>query len=270
MAKRLGGEVTKQCFFITPIGEAGSVERQRADWVYHHVVEPASAENSLIASRADLMVGAAMIGTNIFRALSQHEVCVADLTGLNPNVLYEMGVRHCLRLPIIHIAQVGTKLPFDTAPHQTHFYDLADYGSMNRLQSTISAEMEHVLGAGYEVTNPFTQALGALEIRASGDPRDQVMSTILERVDSLERSARDTRYHRSRSMEETTSAAQLERFIMSAMVADRPYNEETFREAVADVKDDFNLLGRLREALESTSRPNKAALIDIVDDYLPF
>jgi len=271
MAKRLGGEITKRCFFVTPIGDPGSPERQRADWVFHYVIEPAAEENELRADRADLMLGSSMIGTNIFRALSEAEICVADMTGLNPNVLYEMGVRHSLRKPIIHIAQSGTRLPFDTAPHMTHFYELSDYSSMNDLCRNMSDEMGHVLSADYEVSNPFTQALGTIQISKSGDPKDQLVANLMDRVNALEtRIPRQGPKPTVNVYSETDARATLESFIESAPRSHQPYNEQTFRESLEFVKDDFQLLYKLHDVIQNSSRSNKGALSDIIDGYMPF
>lgn len=180
-------KTSKSCFFITPIGASDSPERRRADWIFHHVIEPVSEKLGLDAERADLMSGSAMISTNIFKAISEAPACVADLTGLNPNVFYEIGVRHSLKLPIIHLAQQGTALPFDTAPHLTHFYDLADYNSMAATKEFLAKEMKLVTEKEYVVSNPFTHALGNIEISRSGDPKDQVIVVMEERIRRLEK-----------------------------------------------------------------------------------
>lgn len=184
---KVEGKGRARCFFITPIGAADSAERRRADFIFNLVVLPACEANDLTPERADLMSASAMIGTNIFRAISEAPVCIADLTGLNPNVLYEIGVRHALAKPIIHIAQNGTKLPFDTAAHLTHFYELETFGSLGNLRSTVSGEIQQMLQPRYDVSNPFTQALGRLEISASADTKDQLFVALEERVRQLER-----------------------------------------------------------------------------------
>lgn len=177
----------RQCFFITPIGDDSSPERRRADWIFNLVIEPACKAHDLLPERADKMSASAMIGTNIFRAIKEAPVCVADLTGLNPNVLYEMGVRHTLSRPIVHIAQTGTRLPFDTAAHLTHFYDLDIHGSVTGLASAVEAQLGQMLQPNYEVSNPFTQALGAIELRDSQDPMGRMIADVDERLRTLER-----------------------------------------------------------------------------------
>ncbi len=51
---------------------------------------------------------------------------VADLTGLNANAFYELGIRHSAEKPVIHIAKAHTPLPFDNFGHRVTFVDVAE------------------------------------------------------------------------------------------------------------------------------------------------
>ena len=174
---------------ITPIGVAGSTTRKHADWVFRFLKAECD-DRSITLERADKMTGSPMITSRIFEALSTAEFCVADLTGLNANVFYELGVRHSFRLPVIHIAHVGTELPFDNAQHDTVFFDLSDCLSMEELSSTVGRQLDIKVDSDHPVSNPLTQALGSIEVSKSGDSSDQVIGQLLERVASLERTQR--------------------------------------------------------------------------------
>lgn len=170
---------------ITPIGVAGSSQRKHADWVFRFLKAECD-ERSIKLERADKMTGSPMITSRIFEALSTADYCVADLTGLNANVFYELGVRHSFRLPVIHIAHVGTELPFDNAQHDTVFFDLSDCTSMEELSSAVGKQLDVKVDINRPVSNPLTVALGSIEVSKSGDSSDQVMRQLLERVGSLE------------------------------------------------------------------------------------
>ena len=179
----------RRCFMITPIGVAGSATRKHADWVFKFLKAECD-DRSITLERADKMTGSPMITSRIFEALSTAEFCVADLTGLNANVFYELGVRHSFRLPVIHIAHVGTELPFDNAQHDTKFFDLSDCASMEELSSTVGRQLDIKVDTDHPVSNPLTQALGSIEVSRSGDSSDQVIRQLMERVSSLERANR--------------------------------------------------------------------------------
>ena len=60
--------------------------------------------------------------------LQHDELVIADLTGLNPNVMFEVGYRFALEKDIIFIAQKGTNIPFDISTRRTFFYETSDAG----------------------------------------------------------------------------------------------------------------------------------------------
>ena len=65
------------------------------------------------AVRSDLTPSGGRVTDQILRELLRARLVIADLYGLNPNVLYELGVRHAASQGTILIAPEGTELPFD-------------------------------------------------------------------------------------------------------------------------------------------------------------
>jgi hypothetical protein len=100
-------------FVVSRIGVKGSPERKSADAWLRNIVEPVCRELQLATVRSDQISAPGRIDAQVGKYLLDSAVVIADLTGLNPNVMYEVGVRHALDLPIVHMAARETDLPFD-------------------------------------------------------------------------------------------------------------------------------------------------------------
>lgn len=175
-------------FVITPIGGPGTQQRHHADMVFNVAIKPACEVAGISPpDRADLIDDTSMISTNIFRNVEEADLAIADLTFLNPNVMYELGIRHAVEKPVIHIAQEGTVLPFDTSGHTTLFFDVNNWGSLNALSGQIALAIHRMSTEGYEVSNPLTQARGRRALTGSTDRTDQMLGDLISRVEVLER-----------------------------------------------------------------------------------
>lgn len=126
-----------RCFVIGPIGDqladAGSPERQEyedAIQVFEEVVKAACAALDIEAYRADDIDEPGEIPEQIFEALRDEELVIADLTGANPNVMYELGVRHVLGKCTLQIGEKG-RLPFDVNTIRTIQFTRSPNGLIN-------------------------------------------------------------------------------------------------------------------------------------------
>jgi hypothetical protein len=103
----------RTCFVICPIGEEGSDNRKRSDKVLKHIFRKALADKYEV-TRGDEIDEPGMITSQVLRAVQDADLVVADLTGHNPNVFYELAVRHAMEKPIIHLIDPRlSKIPFD-------------------------------------------------------------------------------------------------------------------------------------------------------------
>jgi hypothetical protein len=123
-----------QAFVIGPIGdkdaEDGSLERKAYEegvQVFEEVIEPACRAAGLDAIRADGIHVSGEIPEQIFRLLRDSQVVIADLTGANPNVMYELGLRHTTGKLTIQIGEKN-RLPFDIAAIRTIMFKRSDAG----------------------------------------------------------------------------------------------------------------------------------------------
>lgn len=97
----------KSCFVIAPLGEDGSAVRLRSDKVFRHVIKPAVEECGYSPLRSDIEPRPGMIGQQTINHLLEDDLVIADLTGLNANVFYELAIRHMVSKPVVQVIQLS-------------------------------------------------------------------------------------------------------------------------------------------------------------------
>ena len=103
---------TKVCFFITPIGHPNSDIRNRADKIQKYILNEVMAGKYKVL-RADALPQPGSISHQVIKWLDQADLVVADLTGANPNVIYELAIRHSFNKISIHLINKAETIPFD-------------------------------------------------------------------------------------------------------------------------------------------------------------
>ncbi len=131
----------KICFYITPIGDEGSEQRRHSDLFMSSLVQPALEELGLTVIRADQIGEPGMITSQILEYLKRSRLAIADLSYLNPNVFYEVALRHALRLPVVQLIRKADRLPFDVNQARTLIFDTSDIYSLIPKIQTYKAEI---------------------------------------------------------------------------------------------------------------------------------
>jgi hypothetical protein len=148
------------CFYITPIGSDDSEERKHADLFTSSLVQPALDELGLTLVRADKIGEPGMITSQIIEYLKRSRLAIADLSYLNPNVFYEVALRHALRLPVVQLIRKADRLPFDVNQSRTLVLDTSDiYTLVPKLQtyrSEIANQARKALEDPESVGNPIS------------------------------------------------------------------------------------------------------------------
>ncbi|HTA13838.1 MAG TPA: hypothetical protein VK781_03180 [Solirubrobacteraceae bacterium] len=137
------------CFVIGPIGNRhaahGTDERETYEQslrIMEEVIEPACARLGLTPVRADTLSRAGEINKQIFRRLRDDDVVIADLTGANANVMYELGLRHTRDKLTVQIGEFG-RLPFDVNMIRTIQFSSSPFGLISARE-----DLRQVLEAG--------------------------------------------------------------------------------------------------------------------------
>lgn len=180
----------KTCFVIGPIGKPGSDERRHADMLLNAIVREVlerSGEFNYQAKRADEDADPGMITDRVIHDILNAELAIADLSFLNPNAFWELGLRHSAMKPVIHMAAVGTELPFDNIGHRAIFVDLGDWRSCEEAREKLAKMVSATEAEDYQPSNPITQANASFRLRDSSDSTDQLLVDMAARIRALER-----------------------------------------------------------------------------------
>jgi hypothetical protein len=149
----------KVCFYIAPIGDEATEQRKHSDLFLSSLIEPALNGFGLEVVRADKIGQPGMITSQILEHLLRARLVIADLSFHNPNVFYEMAIRHFARLPIVQICRKSDKLPFDVNQIRTITIDTLDIYTLIPKLETYRSEISTVVRAaldGQAAGNPIS------------------------------------------------------------------------------------------------------------------
>lgn len=146
-------EATDTCFvmmpFASPIGD-----------YYSKIYEPAIRKAGLRPVRADSEIfGTGKVIEQVWAGIHSAKVLVAELTGRNPNVFYELGLAHALQKPVVLISANNDDVPFDLKHIRVIYYDVLDPFWGTKLLDKVA---ENILSA---IRNP-EEALFARAVEA--------------------------------------------------------------------------------------------------------
>lgn len=181
----------KKCFVITPIGEEGSSIRRHIDGIINASIRPALKDKYDVKAAHEFTTPGS-INNQVIVEIYNSDLVVANLTELNPNVMYELAIRHALKKPVIMIMEKGTKgLPFDVNNERTIFYINDSQGVLDLKNQIIEAENSL---DKRNISNPIFDALNNYiadesiikNIETTSEEDANALKLILNKINKLE------------------------------------------------------------------------------------
>jgi len=162
-------EWDKVCFYIAPIGESESEQRKHSDLFLGSIIEPALEEFGLKVVRADQIGKPGMITKQVIEYILKARLVIADLSFHNPNVFYELSLRHACCLPTVHVIRSCEKIPFDLEQFRTIQIDVSSiYALVPNLQThkaEIASQVRAVLKDPDSADNPIRSYCPGLKVQ---------------------------------------------------------------------------------------------------------
>lgn len=155
------------CFVIMGFGEKPDYPRNRTlnlDKSYENIIKPAATSAGYNCIRCDEIKHSGLIDDPMYRNLLEAELVIADISTLNANAMYELGIRHAIRpFSTIIISQEEENIPFDTNHilvfQYKHSGDDIGYTEAMRCQKELSDLIVSVTN-NQNIDSPFYKSLG--------------------------------------------------------------------------------------------------------------
>jgi tetratricopeptide (TPR) repeat protein len=140
MSGLLGGRKNEpdpnRCFVMMPFAESFNA--------IYRLIQRVCVEQGLACTRADEDVKPGKITGKIYEAVSDAGIIIADMTGKNPNVFYEMGLAHAISDNVILLTQTTDDVPFDLKDF-LHIQYANTFDGAERLASDLSKVITTIL-----------------------------------------------------------------------------------------------------------------------------
>lgn len=106
------------CFVVMPYSSPEGYAPDHFTKIYEHIFKPAIEDAGFTALRCDEIHNGKPIHTNMFSNLLEAPMVLCDLTGDNPNVMYELGRRDAHGKPVVRVREDGQSSPFNVREHE--------------------------------------------------------------------------------------------------------------------------------------------------------
>lgn len=140
--------MTNKCFVLMPFIDPFN------DY-YRDILVPSIKAAGFEPTRADEIYGTNAIIKDIFDSIRDSTALVADVTGKNPNVNYELGIAHAFNRPVVIISQSIDDIPFDYRHLRAIIYDTKKVNWVSDLTTKITNTLQSITPSFLSYGNPL-------------------------------------------------------------------------------------------------------------------
>lgn len=175
------------------------------DRIYTDLIMPALESAGYEVKRADNVIDQQNILKDIIHHIVRADLIVAELTSLNPNVLYELGIAHGLLKPTILLAQAVEEVPFDLRSYRIIVYSTR-YDEVKKLQERLSEIARKHKEGSISFSNPVSDFAPTIHLKP--EVIESIPEKIVEATEEAEPGMLDFAVEGERSLQEITERTQ--------------------------------------------------------------
>ena len=198
------------CFVIAPIAKEGSETREHSDQVLQYVIKPAVESCGYSPVRGDELSKSGNITKQVFQHILDDPLVIADLTESNPNVYYEIAVRHAIGKPIVLITKKGEEIAFHLRNERTIFFDLRNPASVHLAKEQIRDQINSLKTNPSHLETPISGLLKCHKSRQSDNPEQRSHAdpmSLLRIADTLSLKQREVEISKLRDIAQKSEAS---------------------------------------------------------------
>ena len=230
-----------KCFIITPIGDETDPIRRHIEGIISASITPAIGDKYEIVV-AHKISEPGSITKQVISEIYDSKLVIANLTNRNPNVMYELALRHAIGKPAIMIAEKGTLLPSDIIMQRTIFYQNDAKGvlelrdELKKAESEINYEQKG--GPIYDVLGDISHDTTVLNKAQQNDSEiREPLEYIMHRLNRIEDAITTSRRRYSENEYADQRFPRMTTVIFNYEKLDRSFNPKLLKGLLSKVKD---------------------------------
>ena len=233
------------CFVIMPF-------TPEYESVYRQLIKPAAEPFGLKVLRAADIYSPGVITEQIRAAIHQSVICIADVTGKNPNVLYEVGIAHTLDKPTILLTQSVEQIPFDLRAFRVVIYDIEE---ISRARENLAGTIQEILGR---------RLVEAEALLQQGNARAAILETSIY----FEHALRELVYRNEAKISDLLHGRRPERLSMGQMLEYLSKLDVVSQDDVPKIRECIDLRNRTVHDLAKPKIAGAKSFIEVVRDFV--
>lgn len=234
------------CFVIMPFSP-------EYESVYRQLIKPVAEPFGLKVLRADDIYSPGVITEQIRVAIHQSVICIADVTGKNPNVLYEVGIAHTLGKPTILLSQSAEQIPFDLRAFRVVIYDIE---KISRARENLEGTIQEILGKG--------RLVEAEALIQQGNARAAILQTSIY----FEHALRELVYRNEARIPDLLHGRRPERLSMGQMLDFLSKLDVVSQDDVPKIRECIDLRNRTVHDLAEPKIAGAKSFIEVASDFV--
>lgn len=168
------------CFVIMPISDVPGYESGHFSRVYEYLLKPSIEAAGFEAVRADDEIKTDYIVTGIIKKIVESDMILCDISTKNPNVMYELGIRHAFGKPVAIIKDKETEKIFDV--QGLRYYEYNESLRIDTVKNDVGKIKEIILKTFNAKDDGFNSVVTLAMIQSAEVPHKRELNKDLQFV----------------------------------------------------------------------------------------